>query len=266
MRTRRTISLGVLGVLSLSLAVSGGTVRPAHAASQRARAQSTSRLVSTPEVRGRGNTNIQSSDNWSGYAITGGSFDSVSATWTVPTAKSKVGTRYSAQWIGIDGDGNTDLIQTGTQVESVGTSYSYGVWWEILPKPETPIDEPVLPGQTITASIVEQSAGLWTITISNGTWTDSVTRSYSGPGTSVEWIDEAPEVDGAIAHMENTTPVTFHRIQEDAANPVLTAANEIECNQYGRVVEVPSATTVSSKGLVSFALKYGAIPPPPPKY
>ena len=43
------------------------------------------------------------STNWSGYAVTGNRFTSVSASWTEPTAKCS-GTAYSSFWVGLDGD------------------------------------------------------------------------------------------------------------------------------------------------------------------
>lgn len=55
-------------------------------------------------------------DNWSGYAVTGGPFTSVSGTFTVPyitmaaTCEQKV-----SEWVGIDGFGPNDssLIEAG---------------------------------------------------------------------------------------------------------------------------------------------------------
>lgn len=64
MSARRFISVGVLGPLALSLAVNGGTKILALAASpQRAHALRTAKLVSTPEVRVRGNPNVETSNN-----------------------------------------------------------------------------------------------------------------------------------------------------------------------------------------------------------
>lgn len=205
--------------------------------------------------------NIQKSANWSGYAETGGPFTSVSASWNVPTAQETASGTYAAgQWIGIDGDGNSHLIQTGTVVETVAGESTYGVWWEILPKASHIIDEPVSPGETITASIAKQTSRKWLITISNGTWTFQTTEKYKGPGASAEAIVEAPELGSSIASMEDTSDVTFSSLLFNGANPELPASDAIECVQKRKVVESPSKPA----GGDSFTMAYGATAPPPP--
>src|SRR5437867_7169793 len=55
-----------------------------------------------------------SSSNWSGYAASGGTFTSVTATWTVPTVSAN-STGADATWVGIGGLSSRDLLQAGTQ-------------------------------------------------------------------------------------------------------------------------------------------------------
>jgi hypothetical protein len=50
----------------------------------------------------------------------------------------------------------------------------------------------------MTASITKGSGSSWTITISNGSQSFTTVQTYSGPGSSVEWIEEAP----AVAHVD----------------------------------------------------------------
>ena len=60
-----------------------------------------------------------------------------------------------------------------------------------------PIDD-VAPGDQMQATVVEDSPGIWTITIDDVTaWAGpfSKTVSYNTPGDSAEWIEEAPNVD-----------------------------------------------------------------------
>lgn len=143
-----------------------------------------------------------SSSNWSGYAETG-NYTSVSASWTVPTvtpgASSRIGffgrstnAWYSAVWTGIDGFNDDNLIQTGTEQDYYGGAAHYNAWWEILPKAETPISEPVSPGDVIDATIAETStlAGstehYWAITLRDVTknWTFTTNQAYAGAGSS----------------------------------------------------------------------------------
>jgi hypothetical protein len=179
-----------------------------------------------------GNTrSTWASSNWSGYAETG-TYTAIKGSWTVPsvtgpapvvtTTVTRVHGRlvtrttttytntYSSAWIGIDGYSNSSLIQTGTEMDWVNGQAQYNAWWEVLPKAETPISKPVAPGDVLSASIVKSknSSGqfVWTITISdagNGTnsnqWSFTTSPAYSGPGTSAEWIVEAPTVGGKQA-------------------------------------------------------------------
>jgi hypothetical protein len=207
------------------------------------------------------------SSNWSGYALGSsktphGTYTSITGTWTVPTVLANSGTRSSSQWIGIDGATNADLVQTGTYADSAHGKASYGVWWEILPASGTTIHEPVRPGQTIVASIVEDtSTKLWTITISNGSWTFVKTTDYSGKGQSAEWIVEAPLIGGSDARLTRTSRVTFLDLTVDGANPKLVAADGGRMSQGGKITETPSLPAAAGN---AFSMQYGAKAPPPP--
>ena len=74
------------------------------------------------------------SRNWSGYAARGGTFTSVSATWTVPQLALDGPFGADAAWVGIGGLRGRDLIQAGTQHSASGAgSASYQAWIETLP-------------------------------------------------------------------------------------------------------------------------------------
>ncbi len=252
--------MGALGVLAAAAAMAAGS-SPAMAAASGHGAGVSVRTATAHAVH-HGAHSIQTSSNWSGYAETGSGYTSIAGDWTVPTSKGKGGNKYQAEWLGIDGDGNQHLIQTGTQVDESGGSASYGAWWEILPAAETPINEPVSPGDQIEASIVKQSSGKWLITLEDvGRWTFTITKSYSGPGASAEWIVEAPEVGGSIASMNHTSKVTFDDLTVNGANPELVYATDaIACKQDKKIVESPSEPT----GGNSFAMAYGAKTPKAP--
>jgi len=166
--------------------------------------------------------NTWAAENWSGYAETG-TFTGVSGTWTVPAVSATTSATYSSAWIGVDGFNDDDLIQTGTEQDYYSGAAHYDAWWEILPAAETEIstsEYPIAPGNQMSASIYETtttsggggrhhggSGHVWEISISNKTdgWTFSTGQSYSGPGSSAEWILEAPEVNGSIASLANYT-------------------------------------------------------------
>src|SRR4051794_32080572 len=61
------------------------------------------------------------SSNWSGYAVTGGTYTSVSASWTEPSVSCS-GTAYSSFWVGLDGDTSSTVEQTGTDADCSGST------------------------------------------------------------------------------------------------------------------------------------------------
>ena len=159
--------------------------------------------------------------NWSGYAETG-TYTGVSATWTVPTVTSSTSATYSSAWIGVDGFNNSNLIQTGTEEDYYNGAAHYNAWWEILPASETalPTSYPIGAGDRMSASIYETSSTVstgfffrrttehvWDITLSDTTrgWSYTTKQGYNGPGTSAEWVVEAPEVGSKIATLAHYT-------------------------------------------------------------
>ena len=167
-----------LGVLCAPIASSGATVVGVADAARL--------TASTPA--GGGHANSWGSRNWSGYAVTGSGFTSVTGSWKVPTVTVTKGNRYSSTWVGIDGFSNSNLIQAGTEQDSFRHHALYYAWWEILPAYETPIPAsvvPVSPGDTITVSIT-RGTPTWTITVTDTTKSRSFTthQVYTGPGTS----------------------------------------------------------------------------------
>ncbi len=189
---------------------------------------------------------------------------------------------YSAVWTGIDGFSNDDLIQAGTEQDYADGAASYSAWWEILPAAETDIPSiTVDPGDSITVTITKEtssitspascSAGKWLITLSdNGSSSHAAQpefatcQSYSGPGTSAEWIVEAPEVNGRIATLADYGSTTFGLspsvLTVNGADTDLAAGNGGEMEQNGEVVSVPSSPTDGD----AFSCAYGSTAPSPP--
>ena len=151
------------------------------------------------------------SSNWSGYAATGGTFTSVTGTWTVPQP-SGTSAGADATWVGIGGVNTRDLIQAGTQsMASGGGSVRYEAWIEMLPDSSQSVPLTVRPGDSVTVTITEQTAGSWLITIKNNTTTRSysTTVSYSSSRSSAEWIEEAPSSGRSVVPLNDFGVVTF---------------------------------------------------------
>ena len=100
----------------------------------------------------------------------------------------------------------------------------------------------VSPGDQVTVSISQVSAGSWKIAVTNVTTghSFSTTQSYTGPATSAEWIVEDPTLasTGQIETLGRYTPnVTFRGL---AASGPVTAVVAVAMLQSGGQVSTPS--------------------------
>jgi Peptidase A4 family/Putative Ig domain len=206
-------------------------------------------------------TTDEHSSNWSGYIYRGGPFTSVTGTFNVPTAAAGAGTDV-AEWVGIDGDSNNDLIQAGVAETVSGFSGRAQIyaWWEILPASETPISMPVNAGDRMTVTIGQTAAaGLWTIKIVDNTNGQSfqTLQSYSGALTSAEWILEAPTSGrGAQLDLATFSPnVTFTQLVADGPVTEIASVAMVQ----GDVVATPSSRSANG-----FSVGYGSAAPDAP--
>ncbi len=200
------------------------------------------------------------SPNWSGYIVQNGAFNGVSATFNVAGLTSpqpsvcNTGSSGSlspncatAEWVGVDGANNADLIQAGVvEVPVVGTSsYCIQPWWEILPAPPTYFTNScnaVAAGDSVSVDVYETTtANLWEIQIRDNTngLSFSTQQSYAGPGASAEWIVEAPTSSQGIMTLSPYTPVTF-------TNPSYSLAPLGGVDQQTAVVMVQNGSEVSA--------------------
>lgn len=154
--------------------------------------------------------NVSTSSNWSGYAATGGSFTSVTGTWTVPTVSATTA-GADATWVGIGGITSSDLIQAGTQAIVSGGQVAYDAWIEMLPAASKPISLSVNAGDSVTVSIAQKSALDWAISIKNNTTGGaySTTVQYRSSNSSAEWVQEAPSVDRGTVPLDDFGTLTF---------------------------------------------------------
>ena len=207
-----------------------------------------------------------SSSNWSGYAITGIGYTSVSGQWTVPSVtapKRKRSNQFSSTWVGIDGFTNPDLIQAGTEQDWQHGAAFYQAWWEILPAFETPITTiTVHPGDTMNVSIA-QGFPDWTITVTDQTTgqTFTTTQPYSGPLTSAEWIQEAPTVGNRVAPLAHDSTVDFDLGTVNGGNPGLVKSDSGTMVKHRKTISTPSLPNPTADG---FAVAFGSVAPPPP--
>ncbi len=151
------------------------------------------------------------STNWSGYAVTGSRFTSVSAQWTEPTVSCS-GTAYSSFWVGLDGDTSSTVEQTGTDADCSGGTPQYYAWYEMYPKFPVNLSGTVRPGDHLSASVTTNGNGSFTLTITDSTqgWTNTTTaRLKRAQLASAEVIAEAPSSSGGVLPLANFGTVSF---------------------------------------------------------
>jgi hypothetical protein len=222
------------------------------------RPTASAQVVSGTHTQGRAST----SPNWAGEAMkskTRGTFQGVSAYWYVPRVKATARSKYSCTWVGVDGATNSSLIQTGTESDSINGHTRYYAWWEILPASQKVIrysngnPVPVRPGDKMWGFVVKTATpGVWRIYLQDITrgWTLDITRNYSGPGQSAEWIEEATQIGGKISPMPRFSPVTFTGLEVAEAgtwySTALGASNGIKLVQHGQLRAYPASVTATN--------------------
>ena len=186
----------------------------------------------------------------------------------MPSVPASATDEASSTWLGIDGVGSSTLIQTGT-AQNTGPDFGgtqYYAWVELLP--DTPgvigigsAAAPVSPGDQMSASIVETSVNDWTISLDDNTqnWSFSQPFSYSTPGVTAEWIEEAPEINGSTATLPDYGSTSFTNL--GLAGSGLSSASLYAlymANPTGAIISYPADFDPSTD---SFSLFYGSPSP-----
>jgi hypothetical protein len=165
-----------------------------------------------------------SSSNWSGYSVVSNlndpqpRFTRVNASWTIPTVKVSVDNSFSAEWIGLGGQFEQTLIQTGIEQNSIGGQTVYRAWYELVsgnvPGNIVHINSlSISPGDRITASIslAYPDTNTWSIEIHDGTNGQFFSKNlvYSVSALSAEWVEERPSVADRSETLADFGQVTF---------------------------------------------------------
>jgi hypothetical protein len=213
----------------------------------------------TPALRHDPNHRItnSTSTNWSGYAVTGSRFTSVSSSWTEPTATCSA-TAYSSFWVGLDGDTSGTVEQTGTDADCSGKTPQYYAWYEMYPKYPVNFSNPVKPGDKLSASVTTNGSGGFTLKISDTTqgWSQTVSaRLKSAKLASAEVIAEAPSSNSGVLPLANFGTVSFSGASANGALLTSTTPNidPITMSSGSTVKAQPSSI---SSGAFSVAWKH----------
>ena len=185
------------------------------------------------------------SGNWSGFELRGpnGTYDWVTGMWNVPSVTGETNTHtYSAFWIGLDGDGVSDLVQTGTEQENYNfdffffsLSFSvYYAWTEFLPQQPTEqqiANFPINPGDEIFSEVWIGNAGssptlsgafgvllLENLTTSESTTVYTPVGSTVVGGSEAVWIMERPSLGTALTDLADYSSARMFNAYARKAN------------------------------------------------
>jgi len=176
------------------------------------------------------------SATWAGYAASGpaGSFTSVSSSWAQPAVSCGAAGTFSSFWAGLDGDGTPTVEQTGTEADCANGVATYQGWYEIFPNAPVFFPNLVQPGDAMSASVVADGAGTFTLTLSDASqgWTQTTQQAEAGAQLgSAEIITEAPS-DGTVLPLADFGTANFTAATVDHA-PIGASANSSEPARSG---------------------------------
>jgi hypothetical protein len=174
--------------------------------------------TSTPVLAIYPSQRLTSAD-WSGYTVSTdlqspqAAVTSVTGSWTIPDISASAGDSFSAAWIGVSGQYDETLIQTGTEHDWVNGAAIYMVWYELLPQNPVQINMKVSPGDVMTGSITLQDVATqtWIVEISDASNGQTFRRSLSYATTrlSADWIVERPSVNNRISTLADFGKIAF---------------------------------------------------------
>ena len=190
------------------------------------------------------------STNWSGYALTGAApYTSISSNWVQPTADcSATPNSYSSFWVGLDGYNTNSVEQTGTSADCSGSTPNYYGWYEMYPKLPVNYSNPVVPGDSISASVVYLGSNQYKLTLSDTTqgWTQTTTQTSTvATRGSAEVIAEAPSSITGVLPLADFGTVNFSGTKLSPNS--IAGANPITMETSGGTVKAkPSAANKST--------------------
>jgi hypothetical protein len=178
--------------------------------------------------------------NWAGYAVSGGTFTSASATWTAPAAANNGQTNSTSYtWVGIDGYGNNALLRVGVQQGWNATTHLayHRAFWGVGPRVSFAFNVSV--GDSVYASLTQIATNRWTISLTDLRSGGKLvkTEEYAGPRQSADFIHSVP----GSAELARTTPFSFYNARVNGTAAFAPYTNQaIDLMQNGAVLARPS--------------------------
>ncbi len=197
--------------------------------------------------------------NWSGYAASGSTYKSVSSSWVEPGVTCPTTTTSVAGfWVGLDGDGDSTVEQTGTAAECYEGSAVYYAWYEMYPAGSVAYSNTVAPGDVMSASVTAKSATTFVLKISDATqgWSHTTTKTATTapPRSSAEVITEAPccTSKGGILPLADFATIHYTKAHVDGASLGSTSPTEIDIVRMAAPHALEDKTSGLSAGGTAF--------------
>jgi hypothetical protein len=133
--------------------------------------------------------------DWYGYAVTGATYTSTTADWTMPAVTCTASNSYVAIWTGLDGYTSDTVEQVGAEVSCSGKTPEYYGWYELYPADPVEFSSALKPGDKLQASVTYGDSK-FTLTLRDATqgWTQTVTKALAGAArSSAETVVQVPD-------------------------------------------------------------------------
>ena len=135
------------------------------------------------------------SPGWYGYAVTGSTYTSTTADWTMPSLSCVTQGAYVSIWTGLDGYSSDTVEQVGAEAYCSGGTAYYLDWYDMYPADPVDFSSTLKPGDRLEAAVTYDGAQEFTVALSDVTrgWSHTVNQSLAAAArTSAETVVEVP--------------------------------------------------------------------------
>jgi hypothetical protein len=136
-------------------------------------------------------------EGYYGYTVTGSTYTSSTADWTMPSyaCGAKTDNTYLAIWTGLDGFTSATVEQVGAEAYCASGTVEYFGWYDLYPAAPVDFSNTLSAGDKLDASVTYDGSSKFTLTLDDVTagWDKTVTATLAGAArSSAETIVEAP--------------------------------------------------------------------------
>ena len=141
---------------------------------------------------------LATAEGYYGYTVTGSTYTSSTADWTMPsyTCGAKTSNTYLAIWTGLDGFTSATVEQVGAEAYCLSGTAEYFGWYDLYPAAPVDFSNTLSAGDKLEASVTYDGSSKFTLTLDDVTagWDKTVTATLGGAErSSAETVVAAPD-------------------------------------------------------------------------